>query len=202
MPLAGIGQLSDPDLLFDINSRRSASGDGLAISVTRSAYAIALLSPAAEYGVYLRAHNTVERQHAIKNVVSSALTAVVVTGLKYGIDRQRPYEDHAFILPYEKRSTPSFPSGHTSIAFSQAMIISLHHRKWYVVAPAFAWAGAVGYSRLYLGAHYPTDVLAGAAMGILSGWLTNKVNSRWETKKGRRMRTDLNPTPQDSPVMD
>lgn len=165
MPLAGFGQLSDPDLLFDINSRRSASGDGLAITVTTSAYAIALLSPAVEYGVYLRTRNTVERQHAIENVVSSAVTAIVVTGLKYGINRPRPYEEYSFILPYEKRNTPSFPSGHTSIAFSQAMIISLHHRKWYVVVPAFVWAGAVGYSRLYLGAHYPTDVLAGAATG-------------------------------------
>lgn len=43
--------------------------------------------------------------------------------------------------------------------------------KWYVIAPAFLWAGSVSYSRMYLGVHYPTDVAAGAALGVGSTFI-------------------------------
>ncbi|ULT24063.1 phosphatase PAP2 family protein [Sphingobacterium sp. E70] len=44
--------------------------------------------------------------------------------------------------------------------------MSRAYSKWYVVAPSLLWAGSVGYSRMYLGVHYPTDVLAGAVLGL------------------------------------
>ncbi|HEU4788615.1 MAG TPA: phosphatase PAP2 family protein, partial [Flavobacterium sp.] len=52
----------------------------------------------------------------------------------------------------------------------------------YVIAPSFLWAGAVGYSRMYLGVHYPTDVLAGAIVGSGSAFLCYKLN-KWINKK-------------------
>jgi undecaprenyl-diphosphatase len=62
--------------------------------------------------------------------------------------------------------------------------LSIHFKKWYVIVPAYAWATSVGYSRMYLGEHYPTDVLVGAAIGTgsayLSKWLYKKM---FETKK-------------------
>jgi len=39
------------------------------------------------------------------------------------------------------------------------------YSKWYVIAPSLLFAGSVGYSRMYLGVHYPTDVATGAALG-------------------------------------
>ena len=50
--------------------------------------------------------------------------------------------------------------------------------KWYVAVPAFSWAGAVGYSRMHLGVHYPSDFLVGAAVGAGSAWLGHWLNKR------------------------
>jgi undecaprenyl-diphosphatase len=69
----------------------------------------------------------------------------------------------------------SFPSGHTSSSFSAVTALSRAYPKWYVIAPSFLWAASVGYSRMYLGVHYPTDVTAGAVLGVgtsfAMGWL-------------------------------
>jgi len=108
-------------------------------------------------------------------VVNTAITQ----GLKYSINRNRPYQDYpTYIVPYQYDNDPSFPSGHTSTAFATATALSMEYKKWYVVVPSFTWAAAVGYSRLHLGEHYPTDVLAGAAIGVGSAYV-----SHWLTKK-------------------
>ncbi len=69
----------------------------------------------------------------------------------------------------------SFPSGHTCAAFAAAW--TWHRqlpRRWMGKLAVFA-AVLMGLSRLYLGVHFPTDVLAGAMVGIFSAWLMGKV---------------------------
>jgi undecaprenyl-diphosphatase len=61
----------------------------------------------------------------------------------------------------------SFPSGHTSGAFVMATVVSAFYPM--ISALFFAWAGLVGFSRIYLGVHYPSDVLAGIVVGICCG---------------------------------
>ena len=115
-----------------------------------------------------------------------AVTTVVVHGLKYTVQRERPYKTDATIVPYQYDESPSFPSGHTSFAFSTATSLSIQYSKWYIIAPAFVWAGSVGYSRLHLGEHYPSDVAASAIIGTGSSilsyygtkWLQGKVRGR------------------------
>jgi len=65
------------------------------------------------------------------------------------------------------------------LAFAAATSVSLQYKKWYIVVPAYAWAAGVGYSRLYLGEHYPTDVIGGAVIGagsaFISHWISKKI---------------------------
>jgi membrane-associated phospholipid phosphatase len=112
-------------------------------------------------------------------VLSSALTV----GLKYSINRKRPFAKHPDLFHQKSHVGPySFPSGHTSTAFATATSLTLATKKWYVAVPAYAWASGVAYSRMYLGVHYPSDILGGMVIGIGSGFLVWKVD-QWLQKK-------------------
>lgn len=65
----------------------------------------------------------------------------------------------------------SFPSGHTGASFAAASALAFGGSRWGL--PAFVLAALIGFSRLYLYVHYPTDVMAGALLGIMLGWLGN-----------------------------
>jgi membrane-associated phospholipid phosphatase len=105
-------------------------------------------------------------------VVSTAIEVAI----KHIVNRPRPSTKDSLIIPATDIGSTSFPSGHTSIAFSTATSLSLAYPKWYVIIPSYLWAGTVGFSRMYLGAHYPTDVLAGAIVGSGSALLCRKLN--------------------------
>jgi len=60
----------------------------------------------------------------------------------------------------------SFPSGHAALSFAIATTLSLQHSEWAVVIPSTLVASSISLSRIWLGAHYPTDVLTGAGLGI------------------------------------
>ena len=108
------------------------------------------------------------------------LNAGLTMGLKYLVGRPRPwvaYEGNLVCL--QTVGSPSFPSGHTSFAFTAATSLSLLYPRWYVIAPAYLWASAVGFSRLYVGAHFPSDVFAGALIGTCSALLVHMLHSRY-----------------------
>lgn len=111
-------------------------------------------------------HNKNMRQNALYVVSSTATTALLNFALKRIIKRPRPFLVHLSLTPVYKPGEYSMPSGHTSASFSTATALSRAYPKWYVAAPAFLWAGTVGYSRVYLGVHNPSDVVAGAALGV------------------------------------
>jgi hypothetical protein len=83
-------------------------------------------------------------------------TALITSTLKIAIPRTRP-----------SGGTYSFPSGHTSAAFSAASLLD-DNFGGVIGVSAYGVAGLTGYSRIESGAHYPSDVLAGAAIGILT----------------------------------
>ena len=95
------------------------------------------------------------------------LSSAVVTNfwLKELIARPRPYTMQRIDLLIKKSNEFSFPSGHTSSSFAVAMII-YHFKKdfgkWMLVL-----AGLIGFSRVYIFFHYPTDIIGGLAIGIL-----------------------------------
>ena len=90
---------------------------------------------------------------------SFAVSQVVTEGLKRVTDKTRP----------DGNCCKSFPSGHTSKAFMGATFI---HRRygWKYAVPAYIAAAYVGYSRVEADKHYWEDVVAGAAIGIVSSW--------------------------------
>ena len=105
------------------------------------------------------------RENAGYVASSTAISFVATYLIKKLVGRPRPFIRNLKIVPVYIPGESSFPSGHTSTSFSTAMAVSQAYPKWYVIAPAFLWAGATGYSRMYLGVHYPTDVLGGAVLG-------------------------------------
>ena len=104
-------------------------------------------------------------------VLSVVLTQLVVNGLKLTTGVLRPDATNYF----------SFPSGHTATAFALATSLSVKYPKWYVIAPSALWACSVGVSRMNEGVHYPSDVLAGAAIGAGCAVVNIYVN-KWLNK--------------------
>lgn len=120
-------------------------------------------------------------------VIASAATQIT----KRIVLRQRPFiaQPSLFVARIEgEEPNYSFPSGHATTAFATATTLAINYRKWYVIIPAYAWAGAIGYSRMRLGVHYPSDVLAGAVTGAAGAWLSYKIQQKWikRTKKINR----------------
>lgn len=110
-------------------------------------------------------------------LLASALlkTEWTTVALKYAFHRPRPglglgTENVHYVGDYQMLNDKSFPSGHTTSSFAVATVLSHQYPKY---TPYFyAYASLVGISRIYTGSHYPTDVLAGAALGYLIGWST------------------------------
>jgi PAP2 superfamily len=122
--------------------------------------------------------NQNEKKKALFIAEAAAFTTIITFSMKEAFDRPRPAEHDMAIIALKDAQNGSFPSGHTSIAFSTATSLSIIHPKWYVIVPAYTWASLVGYSRIYLGVHYPTDIIAGAFVGSGSAWLSYKLN-KW-----------------------
>ncbi len=106
--------------------------------------------------------------------LGSAMTFTYI--MKYTIDRQRPYDKHPDIIPFSRDFTASFPSGHTTSAFATATTLSILKPEWYVIIPAYGYAVLVGYSRMHLGMHYPSDIVIGALVGTGFAILSHKLN--------------------------
>lgn len=103
-------------------------------------------------------------------IFAMLLEFVIVYCLKFAVDRPRPfvtYEIDALITAF---SSTSFPSGHTAQLFCAATVIGIFRREYAI--PMFVLAFTVAVSRMYLYAHYPTDVLAGAIIGIVAALVT------------------------------
>lgn len=111
-----------------------------------------------------------------RRVGITALTALLIgalitnVALKNLVARVRPYEViEGLRLIIEKQSDYSFPSGHTCASFAAGLIyLKMLPRKYGVAA--FVLAVLIALSRLYVGVHYPTDILGGMLVGCFAAW--------------------------------
>lgn len=106
---------------------------------------------------------------AVTSWAGAFATTTLIKGL---VNRERP--EHQ----YSSRWDSSFPSGHTSSWFALATVYSAKYPRYAI--PLYSAGVLVGLSRIYLGEHYPSDVLAGAVIGIGFGNLTLKLEKQLE----------------------
>lgn len=115
---------------------------------------------------------------ALALVLTLLLNNICIKNL---VDRTRPYElIQGLEVLIRKPSDASFPSGHSCASFAAAMTLWRFVPRRYGIA-AFILAALIALSRIYVGVHYPTDILAGALFGCLYGWIAGKVVRKWKT---------------------
>ncbi|MFY8021115.1 MAG: phosphatase PAP2 family protein [Bacteroidia bacterium] len=177
-------QNADINLLKQINTNRNKNLDGTALLISESVAPLCLGIPAL---MYLK--GSLQKDKTLKRnafITGSSFVLAVGGGyvLKELVKRQRPYLSYAEIELYgPKESGYSFPSNHTSSSFATATSLSILYPKWYVIVPAYTWSSAVAYSRMHVGVHYPSDILAGAALGAGSAWACYYLNKKLFSSK-------------------
>lgn len=187
---AAFPQGLDLELYDKWHGQRQTSLNGAADVFSSSTYPIVIATPIIQALYGLGTKDYKHAAYALQTATGLIINSVLVYGLKHTINRDRPYISHPKYVPDEYDTSPTFPSGHASSAFSTATSVSLQYKRWYIVAPAYIWATGVAYSRVHKGAHYPSDVLAGAVVGAGSAYLSYKVNEwlrvKWKKKLEKR----------------
>lgn len=157
--------------------------DGLAIFVHYGLYFAVVIA------AVLILYVVKQKKEVFVMLNSLALCSLLVYGTKLIIQRERP--DVIFDLPLMDEF--SFPSGHTAIAFAIASTMSYFTKRRTDIV-LFILAVLVGMSRIYLQAHYLTDVIAGALIGIFSSWIIRKYQKvilTWEREIQKKMKSCL-----------
>jgi membrane-associated phospholipid phosphatase len=123
------------------------------------------------------------RDLAVEIIFGTLTLWLVVEIIKSLSDRDRPFLslDKAHIIGWRERGR-SFPSGHTTQIFF-LMTLLIHHFQFGIgiTVALYAIATLVGFTRIYVGAHYPADVIAGIVLGSVWGILATLVDSYWLT---------------------
>jgi len=172
-----LAQKADLKALKTINQTDLPKWDKAMKNLSFTAYPIA---PASVSGILFHGYFKKDKvliRNGYKSTIALVLAMGISTGTKYLFQRMRPAIKYPNdIVARDHSSTYSFPSGHTTAAFATATALTLTYNKWYVAVPAYTYASFIGYSRMRLGMHYPTDVLGGIIAGIGSGLLTWKLD--------------------------
>lgn len=102
---------------------------------------------------------------AVLATAAGGIALLLVQPISHAVDRARPFvsHPHAELLISHARD-PGFPSDHATGAFAMAMGLWLYDRT--IGAIAFVLAAIVAFARVYVGVHYPSDVVAGALIGM------------------------------------
>ena len=164
---------------WDINTlHRVTSWDGKFVRnynkiISRSESYVAVGVPVAMAVAAWIKHDKGLLKDAVYVGTSVAGAFVVTYGMKYLVDRERPYDKYPDrVHAYSHEGSPSFPSGHTAAAFMAATLLYKEYgfKGYWVGLVAYAAAIVTGFTRILNNRHWLFDVIIGAALGIL---LTN-----------------------------
>lgn len=118
----------------------------------------------------------------LKMIISAILAAIfsrfiIAEIIRFIFPRSRPFVDNNVnLLVSHNPSESSFPSGHASFFFALAAVVYFYNKKLGVAF--FVFAFLISISRVFVGIHWPSDILAGAIVGIFSGWLIFKITKK------------------------
>lgn len=170
----------DRQILEWINHNRIYSLDNFFRFITDTAGAIAVIIAIIViiYGFIKKTDFLKFRKYQVAFAV--AVNAIIITILKYTINRLRPFEVDSTIEKLTSGGSPSFPSGHTGAAMVVAISMSLlfFKQKWLLAIICWIWAIAVAYSRIVLGVHYPSDILGSVIISFITAFASQKVFNR------------------------
>lgn len=144
-----------------INHERIKLLDNFFIFITETSYIIAFAIPIVLLIYAMINHRFKLKRQSFLMLISLTINSLIIDIIKYAVNRQRPFEVDNFIEKLTGGGSPSFPSGHTGDAFliATALTLLFPKQRWWLFA-LWLWAFMVAYSRVALGVHYPSDVIA------------------------------------------
>ena len=170
-------------MLKAINKKEHLQFDKSMRLTSQSIYPVMIVMPTTLYLNGFVNDDKLMMRNGIRSASAIGLNFLFTAGLKAAFKRERPFVQYpSDIIKRDKVGYFSFPSGHTSSAFATATALTLSTKKWYIAVPSYAYACGVGYSRMRLGVHFPSDVLGGMIIGIGSSLLVFQVD-KWLQKK-------------------
>ena len=159
-------QQFDDRVLIDLQNTRTPAQTDVFMFLTKTYRYGDIGIPAGLFIGGVLGHDQQMRQNSLFVASSTAVSYGLNLLIKTLVKRRRPFTQNINITPVYRAGSYSFPSGHTSSTFATATALSMAYPKWFVIVPAYLWAGSVSYSRMYLGVHYPSDVAGGAVLGV------------------------------------
>lgn len=178
----------DRDLFLYLNSKHNPLFDPIMYIV--STYTAWILICVAIMVFMIYRDRIWGQRAAVFMLLGVAMNSITNNIIKILIMRPRPSNEPDLKDIIHQLGDPdnhySFFSAHSSNSICLALFTTLYFRNKYYGIVIFAWAMTVAYSRIYVGRHYPIDIICGILFGLLSGWFSDWLYQKYRNKRLNR----------------